>query len=562
MSLFGTIQQSAGAIQVAQIGLQVVGNNIANANTPGYIRQSLNQASSVGVREGGLIFGTGVRPTGIVQQVDNQLAERMFNAKTDLAGSEALDRAYRQLEELSSDLNNTGLNQQFSLFNNALSELSTQPNDQSLREFVILQADTMANQIQQNRDAAISRRELWNGDLDQIANDINRLTERIARLNLDIATIEGGGLVQSDATGLRDQRLRDLESLSEYVDLNIQEQESGAVAVFVGGDYLISNGNARQVGTTFNEKKGGSEIRILETDSPLQATRGIVGATTEAIDSIFGDYIGDIDAMAASLIRSVNEVHSQGQGRRGYNELLSTVASETGVPLVDAGLAWTPRNGTFDMSVVDLDGEVISNHRINVKMLGQVTDSTVQSIVADINAIDGISASVTREGRIEILSDAPTAQFTFGEDTSGFVAAAGINTFFTGRSAFDIAVNETLIDNADYLAVSQSGIGEDTEVLTEMIGLIDKPLDHLDGNSVRGTYEGSISGLSQKISLQASATEGLRNFYATLQSQHLAITGVNIDEESINMISYQRAFQASSRVIATASEMLELLVNL
>jgi flagellar hook-associated protein 1 FlgK len=62
--------------------------------------------------------------------------------------------------------------------------------------------------------------------------------------------------------------------------------------------------------------------------------------------------------------------------------------------------------------------------------------------------------------------------------------------------------------------------------------------------------------------LQQSATEGLRSFHATLEGKHLAITGVNIDEEAIDMITYQRAFQASSRVIAAASEMLELLVNL
>ena len=91
---------------------------------------------------------------------------------------------------------------------------------------------------------------------------------------------------------------------------------------------------------------------------------------------------------------------------------------------------------------------------------------------------------------------------------------------------------------------------------------MDEPLDHLGGRSVRKAYEESIRSLAQKISLQESATEGIRNFHATLQSQHLAITGVNIDEEAIKMITYQRAFQASSRVIATASEMLELLVSL
>lgn len=84
-------------------------------------------------------------------------------------------------------------------------------------------------------------------------------------------------------------------------------------------------------------------------------------------------------------------------------------------------------------------------------------------------------------------------------------------------------------------------------------------LEHLDGHSIRDNYQDSIASLGQKLSLQNSAADGLRNFYDTLKGQHLAISGVNIDEESILMITDQRAFQASSRVIQTAAEILELL---
>ena len=104
MSLLSTIQQSAGALQVNQIGLQVVGNNIANANTPGYIRQQLQQVSAGAVREGNLIKGFGVRADGIIQIVDKALVERMYNAQTSLSGSETLDKAYSQLEELTTSM--------------------------------------------------------------------------------------------------------------------------------------------------------------------------------------------------------------------------------------------------------------------------------------------------------------------------------------------------------------------------------------------------------------------------------------------------------------------------
>ncbi len=229
MSLFGTIQQSAGALQAAQIGLQVVGNNIANANTPGYIRTQLEQAPAVAFRDGGLIKGHGVRPTGITQIVDKALIERMYAARSALSGSEELSKAYSQLEELTNDLDGGGLNGQLTLFNNSLHELSTQPGDASLREFVILQGESLANQIQRSRNQAVDRQVAWNNGLQDIASQINRLTDRIARLNVEIATIEGGGIAKSDATGLRDQRYKDLEELASFVEINVQEQESGTV---------------------------------------------------------------------------------------------------------------------------------------------------------------------------------------------------------------------------------------------------------------------------------------------------------------------------------------------
>lgn len=440
--------------------------------------------------------------------------------------------------------------------------MSAQPADRALREFVVLQGDTLASNIRRTHDAVLERRELWDGELANMTSKINDLSRRIAELNIQIAGIEGGGLIQSDATGLRDQRYRDLEELAGIVNINVQEQSSGTVSVFIGGDYLINSGNYREVYTAYNDKLKGTEIRIIETDSPLQAKEGVLVGTMRARDSVFGEFVDTIDAMATGLIRSFNELHSQGQGRRGFSEVTGFSRTEPVVPLTRAELPWSPKNGTFDISVVDDAGELVSTHRINVQMLDQIDDSTVSSIVADIDAIPGIQASVTSDGRVQIASESPVARFTFGEDTSGFLAAAGINSFFTGQNAANIGVNSQLLDDSDYLAISAGGIGADTEILNQLVDLVDRPLETLDGRSVRETYEDTVATLGQQINLQTNATLGLKDFYATLQSQNLAITGVNIDEESIRMIAYQRSFQASSRVIAAASEMLELLVAL
>lgn len=562
MGLFGVIQQSAGALNAAQIGLQVVGNNIANANTDGYIRQRLEQSPSTAFRQGGLIKGQGVRPTGIKQIIDQALAERMFNAKTAVEGSQALQSAYNQLEELASDLDGGGLNEQLTRFNNALHDLSTQPNDSAMREFVVIQAESLAAGLRDAREKAGDLSDGQNAELSDMATQINRLTEQIAELNLQITSIEGGKLLGSDATGLRDSRYLALEELAGYVNINWQEQDSGNVSVFVGGDYLVNNRNRREVYAAFDEGADGMEVRIVETDAALQAKGGRLGAAIEARGSVFGNYIDNLDQMASQLIRSINEVHSQGQGRKGFESVVGTNPIDAGVPISEAGFPVEPKNGSFDINLVDNSGDLLSTTRINVRNLGQFGDSTVSSVAAELNEIEGVTASISSDGRLVIESDSPTSQFTFGEDTSGFLAAAGINTFFVGTSAKDIDVNSVIRENIDLLAVSKSGIAQDTDTLYEMLDLIDRPDEALDGRSVRGLYENMLGRLAQEASLQSSATDGLSDFYATLRSQHLAITGVNIDEESIKMISYQRAFQASSRVISTATEMLDILMAL
>src|SRR5690242_20648492 len=104
MSLFGTIQLSANALNAASLGLQVTGNNIANANSPDYIRQRLVQSPQPGFRKGDVILGLGVRVEGVQQIIDQFLAERMRGATSDVAASDAQADAYGKLESVINEL--------------------------------------------------------------------------------------------------------------------------------------------------------------------------------------------------------------------------------------------------------------------------------------------------------------------------------------------------------------------------------------------------------------------------------------------------------------------------
>jgi flagellar hook-associated protein 1 FlgK len=99
-------------------------------------------------------------------------------------------------------------------------------------------------------------------------------------------------------------------------------------------------------------------------------------------------------------------------------------------------------------------------------------------------------------------------------------------------------------------------------VAGRLANLLTAPLSSQGGESLATLYDRITSDIAQGSADTKSATEGYRVFQRTLEGQHLGISGVNLDEEAVRMITYQRAFQASARVIQTIGEMLDILVNL
>ncbi len=559
MNLFGTIQTANTGLQAAQLGLQTVSHNVANAATPGYIRQRLELQTNPPSRYGQLLVGNGVRATGIVQVVDRALMERMLGAKSDAAAGQQLGKAFNDLENLVGQLDG-GLRESLLRFNSALHELSATPNDRSLRDFVIQHGESLAREIRDTKAAALDLQGGANGNLGAIAGSINEKLQGIAKLNVQIASLEGGGLVNSDASGLREQRYQLLEGLAELVDIKISEQATGAISVFVGGDYLVSEGHYRSVESGYDELQGRNELRIQGSQAALKASSGQYGAIQRAHHEVFGGFLNDLERLASGLITAVNEIHSQGQGRRGFQTLQASEPAISGVPLRDAGLRALPQTGAFEITLVDSAGAPVAYHQIAVIADGGVDDSTLNRIAADIDAIDGLTASLSADGQLQIQATSPGTGFVFGRDTSGFLSAAGINTFFTGHSASDIGVNAALKHDSDYLAISRDGIGIDASTLTEMIDVVLRPLESLGGRSVQDIFEESVLSLGQKVSMQRAAAQGASDLYSMLEGQHLAISGVNIDEESLKMLMYNRTFQANAKVISTANEMLEVLL--
>src|SRR3954451_17366772 len=147
MSLFGTIQISSNSLNAASLGLQVTGNNIANANTPGYIRQRLVQTPAPASRQGGLLLGLGVQVDGVQQVIDKFLAERVRGAASDVANSEAQADVYSKLETAINELGDNDLSTQLSSFFGSLQDVQNQPESTAVRNVAVQKAQSLTTAI-------------------------------------------------------------------------------------------------------------------------------------------------------------------------------------------------------------------------------------------------------------------------------------------------------------------------------------------------------------------------------------------------------------------------------
>jgi len=566
MSLFSSLQLASNALQAQSIGLQVVGQNIANVNTPGYSRAEMNLAPAATQRVGRLLLGLGVDVQSIKQRIDEHLNERLRSATADRVAGDVQQGAYSQLEGIINELSDTDISTSMNNFFGAIAQVLSQPASVSVRNLAMLQGQTLAGDINRLASRATEIRDDLNDQVAEMAPDINRLLSQIASFNVKIATAEGGGALGSDAVGLRDQRSQALEQLARLIDVQTQEQSSGAINVFAGGDFLVFEGVNRQVKVEHTQVDGLNVAKLLiaETDSPILSSSGKLAGLADARDNIIDGFLGKLNDFTRSLAFEFNKVFSSGQGLSGYSQVTADQpVLNANAPLDAAGLAYRPVSGSFNILVHDKQTNLTRTTRINIDLNGlDDDDTTLTKLAAQLSAVDGVSATIDPNGKLVIKSLSSTTDLAFGDDTSGTLAALGINTFFTGTSAATLGINAAVKNDPSKFAASRSGIDGDTANAVDLANFSDRLLESSNGRSISQFYAQLVGDVTQGSSVAKSVATGFRTFEDTLRGQQLAVSGVNIDEETISMLGYQRAYQASARFIQTINELLNLLTNL
>lgn len=330
------------------------------------------------------------------------------------------------------------------------------------------------------------------------------------------------------------------------------------------------------------------------TDNLSRVSGGKLTTYFNVRDDNCGRYMDELDATAQSLIWEVNRIHSQGAGTTllDYAQGQQTV-SDVSVPLGSAQTILPNANrlqaGNTNFYFYDkTTGKLASSGMLDFDSSTagvQNFDPSVHSLTDVAKAINSsfpdpsdptrnlLSASI-QDGKLLVTTNpASNVQFALGTDSSGMMAALGINSFFSGTDAASIAVNSDLHSNVNLIAAGQVNGQEqintgDNVTATAIKKLADTNVSisttwKTTSNQTIGQYYASlVTTVGADTKLAKTNSEYHTTLTSDLKEQTSSASGVNLDEEMANLIKYQHSYTAAAKLITTADQMMQTLLGL
>lgn len=549
-----------------QAAITITGQNIANVGNPDYTRQSGRLASVYsGAATGTISPGIGVRLDSLQRHTDAAVESRLRLAYGMRSGAELTYQTLSRVEALYNELTEYDLSSQLNEFFKSLADLQTDPLETASRNLVVSNADAIIRTLQRQRSGLLDQIHDLNAQTEAMTRSANGIVEEIAKLNALVVTTEARA--QGGSGALRDRRDALLRQLGELIDIQTREHENGIVNVYVGSEPLVDFDRTRGLTTVTTVENGleRTSVRFADNNGSVVLRSGRLAATVAARDVHLVGQLEQIDQLAGALIYEINRVQTSGRGLVGYTSATGTYAARSATAALNstaAGLPFPMQNGTFFVHVRDQSSGQTITRMIKVDLDGlNNDDTTLAGLAAAMNAIPGLSATLTPDNRLQLNADAGW-EFSFSEDTSGALAALGVGTFFEGQNASTMAVVAAVRNDPRLIAASRSGAPGDGSNAGRLAAVGDAASALLGGLSILDFH----SGLTSRVAVAArSATtehEAADAVYSSLLTQRESLSGVSLDEEAINLTKYERAFQGASRFLTVVDSLTDELLTL
>ena len=385
--------------------LQTVGQNIANANTPGYSRQSVVLENAPGQFTGSGYFGKGVDETTVTRSHDAFLSRESLMASAVSSMDQARSTQLSELQKVFG-LGADGLGYAANQFLNAMVDVSTHPNDPSARQSVLASAGKAAASFKAAGEQLDASQAGIAMDLKTKVASVNQLAQKIAGLNSSIAKAQATGHAPND---LLDQRDNLVSQLSQYVQVSTINAPDGSIGLFVGGGQRLLLGNAAQQLTVLADPYDPSRVQVglIETNGTLVLDPNSLGGGSIAGNLQFQnvdlqDARNLVGQLAAAFASEVNKQQSLGLD-------LTSAQGSPGSPLFSFG---APQALPAVTNARGVGGVFVSSVGLSITDATQLKASSY-ALVADPAGTPG-SYQLTR------LSDGMTRLVVNGDVVDGF----------------------------------------------------------------------------------------------------------------------------------------------
>lgn len=523
-STFMGLETAKRSLFTQTAALNTTGHNIANANTEGYSRQTVNMQASKPMEYPGMNrstapgqLGTGVEFTSITRVRQGFLDDQFRNATKELGRWEIQADTLAKLETIVNEPSDTGIRTVLDNFWKSWSDLATDPENVTGRKLVRENAIALADAFNYTSKQLSDLQGDLTTNIGVKAAEVNSIASSIASLNGEIMRIEGLG---DDANDLRDQRDLLTDKLSKIVNISVTDNANG---------YTIN------VGTT--------NLVTYRTAVPVTGDSLTDAVNSGTINS------GEVYGMVISRDRYVAD----------YQKQLDTLANSLA-------------NGEIEVKLPE--GSVLPD---NISLNTVAADGTVSNIT-----YTG-AARTLGPGGLTVRVNGLNGLQKLGYTVSGSGLQQGIDIFTpkdgsTNITASSIQINPLIAANADRIATSlrtttngtTETVVKGNNTLANLIGnLKSTKFSYIDSDGSTGTGKGTIDdyfgAIIGQIGIQSQeATRQLRNqdaLAAQVDSSRQSVSGVSLDEEMSNLIKFQHAYTAAARFMTTVDEMLDKIIN-
>jgi flagellar hook-associated protein 1 len=555
-NVFGILNTAKVGLLAQQLAIEVTGQNIANVQTEGYSRQEINfealnpRSFSLGQ------LGTGVRVVGVERSHDKFLFSQILGEGDGLGQYGVRKDVFEQLEILFSESNGQSLNQGLGNFFSSLQDLSSNPVGLPERSSVLAEAQNLATTFNNLGESLFQIRRNLDATIQVETQRINSLTSEIAELNQAIHANEPVAFSANDLRDRRDQRVKEL---SELIDLNYVDEMDGQISLTLNnGTPLVLQSTAFTLGTQINgNNKGFQDIIVAglngtSTNVTSSVTGGSLKGLLDMRDTEVPDIKDKLDRLAASIIQEFNNMHQEGFGIDG-----TTGNNFFAPPSVTTEIN-TNNTGTATLTATNGNPSAISSDNYEITVTGSNT-FTLNNLTTGLN--EG-SFSFTPGSTFNLAGG-------FAVTISGGAAVGDrFKLSVSEDAAQTFSVSSDIASNSNKIAAGLNSSSDGANAL-KLIGLQSRlsfnSVAHVSNGSGAFTFDEFYSSIVSNLGIQSFSTQATftqqEGILLQLNTRRESVSGVSIDEEFINMVKFQQAYNASARLIGIVDELLDTVIS-